>query len=422
MVPTSPHDPYEFEDDVKDLLEKNYGHWIREVIKPPKNEPGYDLEIIREDSLNPPEDGKSTAVQVKNYKRSVNVSHVRKFIDFMGKYRTQSQFNEGYIISSNGFSKSAIEYLRNESGRNPNTSVISLGTIYQGSIRWDCLHPQGSFQASQGHQDPSRETGPSVSPLEDHPSDTHRRYYFGIFTNKGGTGKTTVAAHLAGAFALMGYDVILLDIDPQRNLKKLFQNDEDDSSLYVESLRPGQVGSTISILDDKEWEDDKDRHSDIKIVICDCNPTFEKNANDLVKEFDYCVIPTTLNPLGIAKNSDVIKRTFEQIRTENSKAQMHVLINYYDESKSKKTTEKRNNLLLDLLKSNIDFDEDNKSYLIDPNRVCAIHRSDFLYYWGMHIVEKKKPQLAFQLSNNKNIPREDFLNLAKYFREKFEET
>ncbi len=422
MVPTSPHDPYEFEDDVKDLLEKNYGHWIREVIKPPKNEPGYDLEIIREDSLNPPEDGKSIAVQVKNYKRSVNVSHVRKFIDFMGKYRTQSQFNEGYIISSNGFSKSAIEYLRNESGRNPNTSVISLGTIYQGSIRWDCLHPQGSFQASQGHQDPSRETGPSVSPLEDHPSDTHRRYYFGIFTNKGGTGKTTVAAHLAGAFALMGYDVILLDIDPQRNLKKLFQNDEDDSSLYVESLRPGQVGSTISILDDKEWEVDKDRHSDIKIVICDCNPTFEKNANDLVKEFDYCVIPTTLNPLGIAKNSDVIKRTFEQIRTENSKAQMHVLINYDDESKSKKTTEKRNNLLLDLLKSNIDFDEDNKSYLIDPNRVCAIHRSDFLYYWGMHIVEKKKPQLAFQLSNNKNIPREDFLNLAKYFREKFEET
>ncbi len=422
MVPTSPHDPYEFEDDVKDLLEKNYGHWIREVIKPPKNEPGYDLEIIREDSLNPPENGKSIAVQVKNYKRSVNVSHVRKFIDFMGKYRTQSQFNEGCIISSNGFSKSAIECLRNESGRNPNASVISLGTIYQGSIRWDCLHPQGSFQASQGHQDPSRETGPSVSSLEDHPSDTHRRYYFGIFTNKGGTGKTTVAAHLAGAFALMGYDVILLDIGPQRNLKKLFQNDEDDSSLYVESLRPGQVGSTISILDDKEWEVDKDRHSDIKIVICDCNPTFEKNANDLVKEFDYCVIPTTLNPLGIAKNSDVIKRTFEQIRTENSKAQMHVLINYDDESKSKKTTEKRNNLLLDLLKSNIDFDEDNKSYLIDPNRVCAIHRSDFLYYWGMHIVEKKKPQLAFQLSNNKNIPREDFLNLAKYFREKFEET
>lgn len=418
MVTTFPHDPFEFEDYVKDLLEKNYGY---KVIKPPKNEPGYDLEIIREDSLNPSEDGKSIAVQVKNYKKSVNISQIKKFIDFMGKYRTQSQFNEGCLISSNGFSKSAIEHLSNESGKNPNASIISLGTIYQGSIRWDYLHPKSSFQISQGYQDLSREASSPVSPLEDHPSDTHRRYYFGIFTNKGGTGKTTVAAHLAGAFALMGYDVILLDIDPQRNLKKLFQNDEDDSSLYVESLRLGHVGSTISILDDKEWEDDKDHHSDIKIVICDCNPTFENNASNLVKEFDYCVIPTTLNPLGIAKNSDVIKRTFEQIRTENSKAQMHVLINYYDETKSNKTTQKRNNLLLNLLKSNIDFDEDNKSYLIDPNRVCAIHRSEFLYYWGMHIVEKKKPQLAFQSSNNKNIPREDFLNLAEYFRGKFEE-
>ena len=36
-----PQDPDEFEDYVKQLLEKNYGY---KVIKPPKNQHGYDLD------------------------------------------------------------------------------------------------------------------------------------------------------------------------------------------------------------------------------------------------------------------------------------------------------------------------------------------------------------------------------------------
>ena len=257
--------------------------------------------------------------------------------------------------------------------------------------------------------------------LADHQSNTHRkalrRYYFGIFTNKGGTGKTTVAVHLAGAFALMGYNVILLDIDPQRNLKKLFQNDEDQAGLHVPPLRPGQMGCGVYVLENEEWETDKYQYDDVSIIICDCNPTLEENPNNLVQEFDYCIVPTTLNPLGIAKNSNVIKRTFEKIRTENSKAQMHVLINHYIEQKAK---EKRNNLLLNLLKEQIDFHEDKKSYLIESN-VCAIHRSDSLYYWSMYIVEKKEPQLAFELHGGKCVPGDDFLKLAEYFRGRFEE-
>ena len=417
MVFIPPNDPDQFEDYVKDLLEKKYGY---KVIKPPKNQHGYDLEIMGHENM---EYEKIIAIQVKNYKKPVNISQVKKFIDFMGNYRAQIQFREGWLISSTGFSKPAIEHLRNEFRENPRASIVSLGTIYQGSIRWDYLHPESSFQATQ---DPSK-SGPAPQGRQaqkiTQATNTHRRYYFGVFTNKGGTGKTTVAAHLAGAFTLMGYDVILLDIDPQRNLKKLFQNDKDndDSSLYVKPLRPGQMGNVISVLDDKEWEDDKDNYRDIKIVICDCNPTFEENSINLVKEFDHCVIPTTLNPLGIAKNSDVIKRTFDQIRTRNNKTELHVLINYYDKAKSNKTTEKRNKSLLDLLKKQINFDEDEKSYLIDPNEICAIHRSDSLYYWGMHIVEEKKPQLAFEIHGGKSVPREDFLKLAEYFRRKFEE-
>lgn len=459
MARPSPQNPDVFEDHMKNLLENNY---YCEVIKAPKNQPNYDLEIIKQDNADLSEDRRSIAVQVKNFKRRVSIASVKKFIDFlMRSYQAQMQFSEGLFISSNGFSKAAIDYVvRDESRKNPRTPVVSLGTANTYNIEQDFPDPRSSLSLLRDN--------PPISPLADYQgrdqkkgfagllslasdtgeeqtvpadpttnsrsnSNTHkennihkdkkksRRYYFGIFTNKGGTGKTTVAAHLAGAFALIGYDVILLDIDPQRNLKKLFQNDEDDSSLYVPPLRPGQTGHGIFVLDDKEWENDKDNHNDIQIVICDCNPTFEENSNDLVKKLNYCVIPITLNPLGIAKNSDVIQRTFEKIRAENSKTEMHVLINCYDESKSKKTIQKRNNLLLDLLKEEIDFDEDKKFYLIDPNN-CAIHRSDSLYYWGMHIVENKEPQLAFEQYGGKSVPGEDFLKLAEYFRGRFEES
>lgn len=324
MVHPSPENPDVFnpdvfEDHVKDLLEKNYGC---EVTKPPKNQHGHDLEIKR--------NGKSIAVRCKNLKRTVDIRAAKKFTEYMGLFRPSLQFSEGWLISSAGFAKPPIAYLSSQPGQH----VVSLGTIRNGDIDWDYRHPKNSFS-------PLGNTGktPAAHQSKTHPGESRR--YFGIFTNKGGTGKTTVAAHLAGAFALIGYDVILLDIDPQKNLKKLFQND-NYSSLSVDCVLPegSRKSATIRVLDDKQWEDVKGDFNDVKIVICDYNPTFEKNPNDLVKQFDYCVIPTTLNPLGIAKNSDVIKRTFDQIRTKNYKAEMFVLINHCNHFQNQKCNKK----------------------------------------------------------------------------------
>ena len=36
-----------------------------------------------------------------------------------------------------------------------------------------------------------------------------------VLNQKGGSGKTTIAAHLARAFQLNGHDVLLVDSDPQ---------------------------------------------------------------------------------------------------------------------------------------------------------------------------------------------------------------
>ncbi len=164
-----------------------------------------------------------------------------------------------------------------------------------------------------------------------------RTIYVGVFTCKGGVGKTTISAHLAGAFALNGYDVALVDLDRQQNLRKLL-----GEGLYLPATK-GKLGSVISVLSPDEW--DEKAYKGTKIVVCDCNPEFDANPIEFIRKFDYCIVPTTLNPLGVNKNADVIKRTFNQIRRENQKAHLFVLINSLQ-----KDEESRNVILNEILK------------------------------------------------------------------------
>ena len=406
-------DPYQFEDYVKRLLEKEYDC---EVIKPPNNQQDYDLEMKK--------DGKSIAVQVKYCERNVNIRAVKKFIKFMER-DINHYFSEGLLVASPGFSKPAIAHLNCE--YSDSQVIVSLGNpIRSGGIEWDYLNPESSLpESSLLNPKNSQERQSTIAVSSDNKDNTHKeeqRRYFGIFTNKGGTGKTTVAAHLAGVFALMGYDVILLDIDPQKNLTKLFQNNFDiskgkgDPSLLVECPCPRQLGATtaalqratITVLTYEQWKEGN--FNDASIVICDCSPVLNENPSDLMEKFNYCVIPTSLSPLGIAKCSDVIARTFKSIREKNDKTEMFVLINcYYNEEK------KRNNLLLNQLKEDLKvyLSEDEKSHLINPDD-CAIHWSKPLLYWGLHVIEGKKPELAFQFHGGRSVPRTDFFKLAEY--------
>ena len=131
-----------------------------------------------------------------------------------------------------------------------------------------------------------------------------------------------------------------------------------------------------------------------------------------LSKFDYCIIPTTLNPLGVAKKADVITRTFEHIRAMNAKAEMFALINGYDASTD---AAKRNGLLLTLLKCELDkyTSEDNKCKFIHPDN-AKIRYSTALFYWGIHIVQGTRPELAFKEVAGKSYPRIDFLQLAEY--------
>jgi chromosome partitioning protein len=49
---------------------------------------------------------------------------------------------------------------------------------------------------------------------------------------KGGAGKTTVATHLAVAFALSGSSAAILDVDPQGSLGEWFERREASQLTY----------------------------------------------------------------------------------------------------------------------------------------------------------------------------------------------
>ena len=131
-----------------------------------------------------------------------------------------------------------------------------------------------------------------------------------------------------------------------------------------------------------------------------------------MKRFDYSIIPTTLNPLGIAKNSDVITRTFEYLRGINKKTEMFAIVNGYETDAS---VERRNKILTAHLENHIRTyaNRDPKCRFINPKK-AAIRRSNQLQYWGYHIIDGSQPQLAFKNVGGRCNPRTDFLQLVEY--------
>lgn len=53
---------------------------------------------------------------------------------------------------------------------------------------------------------------------------------------KGGTGKTTVAANLATAFAFMGYKTLMIDGDPQASLTNMMGIDASSEDITYRPL------------------------------------------------------------------------------------------------------------------------------------------------------------------------------------------
>jgi len=353
----------EFEQHVAKIFHK--GGWIVETPKP--NQPGYDLVIKKGDMV--------AAVQVKWLRTNVSMPMVQRFASFIESEEGQ-RFNYGFFVTTKGYSGPARAFITAWG----EDTKIHCGIALENQFIWE--------------------------PIIVTPPPTGK--YFGVFTCKGGVGKTTVSAHLAGAFALQGFNVALVDLDPEQNLHKLVGD-----GVFVPN--PKGIGTTITVFDGDDWHEDAAR--DCQIVICDCSPALERNPRELIEKLDYCIIPTTLNPLGINKHGKVIQNTVQEIRKINKRAHLFVLVNNF-----KKPGKNQLNILKKAFSEAYKeiSKTDDKFHCIDPEEVC-IRASDQLYYWGIHILENPenpRSELAFKLIGGQCHPREDFINLSDYIETK----
>lgn len=355
---------------------------------------GWDVTLTAENnaySFAATKDKVKTAIKVYHWQPVVGVARIEQFKDFLE--HNKLGFKQGYILAANketvaeAFSSEAIALAQ----KSQKKSFISFNfkPFYLATLEELPPPPHRSLQ----FEEPPNAVVDTLSPRRGN------KIYIGVFTSKGGVGKTTVSAHLAGAFALSGYNVDLVDIDPQQNLKILLSQ-----GIFLKDGR-----ATINVFSAPEFVE---AHSDAEITIVDCSPDFDSNPPEMIQKFDYCLIPTTLSPLGINKNGHVITSTVERIRSVNSKALLFVLINNHHVDKTK---------MIGALKAKYQsiFTEiaglDAKFKFIDPDE-CVINFDKRLFYWGhQHFVnEQDKVELAFASLKGRCEPRDNFLALVSY--------
>lgn len=131
-----------------------------------------------------------------------------------------------------------------------------------------------------------------------------------IAQQKGGSGKTTLAAHIAVALSrLDGQSVALLDVDPQGSLGEWFE------------LREGRLGDDtgVSFRTASGWGARREARSlarDHDLVIVDTPPKSDLEAKPAIEAADLVAVPVQPSPVDLWAT----EATLKMIARENSPA------------------------------------------------------------------------------------------------------
>ena len=114
-----------------------------------------------------------------------------------------------------------------------------------------------------------------------------------VAQQKGGAGKTTLAAHLAVAYTAHKHRVALVDIDPQGSLGMWYRQREA-------ALGDAAAGMLLSSLSGWRARNEVTRLArDFDIVLVDSPPHAETEAKVAVRSADLVIVPVQPSPMDV---------------------------------------------------------------------------------------------------------------------------
>lgn len=131
-----------------------------------------------------------------------------------------------------------------------------------------------------------------------------------LFNIKGGVAKTTSTANLGACLSQQGYKVLLIDLDPQSNLTKLFKSYNIDDLSVANTLLDKTIDIN-KIIKSTDFENIDIIPSNIKLafaereILLDVSRSqqnrLSKTIKNINKEYDYILIdcPPSLNMITI---------------------------------------------------------------------------------------------------------------------------
>jgi chromosome partitioning protein len=114
-----------------------------------------------------------------------------------------------------------------------------------------------------------------------------------VAQQKGGSGKTTIAAHLAVAFMRRGLSVALLDVDPQGSLGEWFEARE---------RRLGDGATGLGFRTASGWGARREARSlarDHEVVILDTPPKSDLETGPAIEASDLVIAPVQPTPVDL---------------------------------------------------------------------------------------------------------------------------